>query len=131
MATALEGCGPAVASAVLAAVDGQFEKAQRQVEAVKAAALLLASAKAGKLAAPTAAGGRSGTSWQEVQAAIERAMDTAAAGNPKLLVSLQRLSGVLEEVVVAVAAAVAQPGAAAAKRLGKKEEEGRKKKPKL
>ena len=109
---------------MLAAVEGQFEKAQRQVEAVKVATLLLAGAKPSK----RVAGDRSGIIWQEALAATEQAMDTAAAGNPKLLASLQRLEGTLE---VMVAAQVSQPGAAVAKRLGKMEEEGKKKKPKL
>ena len=90
MPKSLSSCGPAAATAVLAAVSGPFSKPQRQVETVKAACQLLEGAGAAKLAA-----GRGG--WQEVRQAVQKALDDTTADNPKLSAALQRLDGLLAE----------------------------------
>lgn len=85
----LSGCGPALATATLAAVKGPFSKPQRHVEALKLACQALESAAGAKL--PAGKGG-----WQDVKAAAAAVQDSAA-DNPKLCAALSRLEGLLAD----------------------------------
>ena len=80
---ALSGGDPALVAAVLAAVSGQFSKPQRQVEAAKAACLVVEGA----------GGATGGKAWQQVQQAAQCVADGA---DPKLAAALQRLEELLE-----------------------------------